>query len=85
MAGQCSVAGCGREVTEVSVGRGAGEKQARAGEQGGEGLQLQSVVAKRTRGRLVDKDFAFFLRHIPVAGTAPAVKIPETVQLSHTG
>eukprot|EP00961_Rhodomonas_salina_P087121 1171892-Rhodomonas_salina.2 len=33
----------------------------------------------------MDKDYAFFLRHIPVAGTAPSVKIPDTVQLSHTG
>mmetsp|Transcript_17792 Transcript_17792/g.40281 ORF Transcript_17792/g.40281 Transcript_17792/m.40281 type:complete len:145 (-) Transcript_17792:3401-3835(-) len=46
---------------------------------------LQSVIAARTRGRTVEKDSVFVLRHIPVHGGKSPVDIPDAVQLTHTG
>ncbi len=73
------------EVCKADAGwRCCGAEEKRE-EQAGDGSLLQSVVAKRTRGRTMDKDYAFFLKHLPVVGAPAPVKIPETVQLSHTG
>ena len=44
-----------------------------------------SVIARRTRGRMAERENNFLLRHIPAVGQPPAQPVPAVVPLTHTG
>jgi hypothetical protein len=77
------------EAESGAAARGAEEAEAEAAAE----AAVQSVVAKRTRGRIAEQrgqreeraERQCVLRHLPVAGEAPQVAIPAVVPLSHTG
>jgi hypothetical protein len=44
-----------------------------------------SVIARRTRGRMAERENNFLLRHVAAVGQPPAQPVPAVVPLTHTG